>query len=90
MTELSPTAIGHGEQVRYSLTATFTPSAPSASAAAAPSVATRLIGFRHIAMVTVSDLAAPNPPVPVHFRRGAQDALSAAPAAHPHFCLSLL
>jgi len=43
---------GHGEQVRYSLTATFT---PSASSAAAPSVATRLIGFRHIAMVTVDD-----------------------------------
>jgi hypothetical protein len=46
---------GHGEQVRYNLTATFTPSTPSASSAAAPSVATRLIGFRHIAMVTVDD-----------------------------------
>ena len=47
---------GHGEQVRYSLTATFT---PSASSAAAPSVATRLIGFRHIAMVTVDDTDGP-------------------------------
>jgi beta-mannosidase len=42
---------GHGEQVRYNLTATFTPDA----AGVAPSVATRLIGFRHIAMVTIND-----------------------------------
>ena len=46
---------GMGEQVRYSLTATFTPSGSAASTATVPSVATRLIGFRHIAMVTVND-----------------------------------
>ena len=39
---------GHGEQVRYNLSATFTPDAP---AGAAPVVASRMIGFRHIAMV---------------------------------------
>eukprot|EP01046_Picozoa_sp_COSAG06_P036850 COSAG06_NODE_4105_length_4571_cov_3.031977_1_plen_423_part_00 len=42
---------GHGEQVRYSVSATFTPDCATASAA----VATRLIGFRHIALVTVDD-----------------------------------
>eukprot|EP01043_Picozoa_sp_COSAG02_P073100 COSAG02_NODE_14067_length_1314_cov_1.248560_1_plen_376_part_01 len=43
---------GHGEQIRYNLTATFT---PALSKTTAPSVANRLIGFRHIAMVTVND-----------------------------------
>ena len=43
---------GHGEQVRYKLTATFT---PALAGKTAPSVATRMIGFRHIAMVTVND-----------------------------------
>lgn len=46
---------GHGEQVRYKLTATFTPSSSMLFSDPAPSVATRLIGFRHIAMVTVND-----------------------------------
>jgi beta-galactosidase/beta-glucuronidase len=43
---------GHGEQVRYSLSATFN---PDALAGTAPVVASRMIGFRHIAMVTVDD-----------------------------------
>ena len=43
---------GHGEQVRYNLTATFT---PALARKTVPSVASRLIGFRHIAMVTVND-----------------------------------
>ena len=50
---------GHGEQVLYNLTATFTPAAAAASGGfttvVASSVATRRIGFRHVAMVTVND-----------------------------------
>ena len=46
---------GHGEQVRYTLTATFTPSTSILFSDTTPSVATRLVGFRHIAMVTVND-----------------------------------
>ena len=42
---------GHGEQVRYNVTATFTPTAAGAPVV----VASRQIGFRHIAMVTVND-----------------------------------
>jgi beta-mannosidase len=43
---------GHGEQVRYNLSATFIPDAP---AGATPVVASRMIGFRHIALVTIDD-----------------------------------
>jgi beta-mannosidase len=44
---------GHGAQPRYSITATFTPSAGPGEAS--PAVATRKIGFRTIALVTVND-----------------------------------
>ena len=46
---------GHGEQVRYNLTAMFTPSTTELFPRTLPSVATRMIGFRHVAMVTVND-----------------------------------
>eukprot|EP01052_Picozoa_sp_SAG31_P017366 SAG31_NODE_1185_length_9494_cov_5.602980_3_plen_243_part_00 len=40
---------GHGEQIRYNLSATF------AAGAGPPATAWRQIGFRHIALVTVND-----------------------------------
>ena len=44
---------GHGEQVRYGITATFTPAMAVATTAA--STSTRKLGFRHVALVTVND-----------------------------------
>ena len=46
---------GHGEQVRYGITATFTPAATATAGAAAASTTTRTLGFRHVALVTVND-----------------------------------
>ena len=47
---------GHGEQIRYGITATFTPAtAASTAAAVAASTTTRKLGFRHVALVTVND-----------------------------------
>lgn len=42
---------GYGDQIRYNISATFTP----ARAGAANVSASRLIGFRHLALVTVND-----------------------------------
>ena len=62
---------GHGEQVRYNLSATFTPDAPAGAAAV---VASRMIGFRHIAMVKLhphrSSFARVLAVSSVHLRRG--------------------
>ena len=46
---------GHGAQPRYSLTATFTPSVAADEGGRASAVATRKIGFRTIALITVND-----------------------------------
>lgn len=55
---------GHGEQPRYSITVTFTPSAvlPAGtgkvrrrSEATVTATTSRLIGFRHVALITVND-----------------------------------
>lgn len=49
---------GHGEQPRYNVTATFVPNSAGGDTGvvrAAPSVAWRLLGFRHVALVTVND-----------------------------------
>ena len=47
---------GHGEQMRYSITATFTPATATTTAAeASTSTTSRKLGFRHVALVTVND-----------------------------------
>lgn len=43
---------GHGDQVRYAITATFTPANATGTAA---TTTTRKLGFRHVALVTVND-----------------------------------
>ena len=46
---------GHGEQVRYIITATFTPAAAATTATeASTSTTSRKLGFRHVALVTVA------------------------------------
>jgi len=45
---------GHGAQHRYTIKAKFTPSGVDATAST-PAVATRKMGFRHVALITVND-----------------------------------
>eukprot|EP01048_Picozoa_sp_COSAG05_P004578 COSAG05_NODE_251_length_12871_cov_4.691669_12_plen_215_part_00 len=46
---------GHGEQIRYGITATFTPTTATGAVVAAASTTTRKLGFRHVALVTIND-----------------------------------